>query len=146
VFNATTVVTGLAGIASYPLYGPAAGKIDFLSYYFSQAPHNPVNTWMVDYLKKNGAQANLFSPDGFVAAQMIVHAIQASPDDVPAMVSALEGWTFKAPKGQQTIRASDHAMLQPMYVAKLIRQEGKWVPKRVKTLPAEAVAPPAGAD
>ena len=30
---------------------------------------------------------------------MIVHAVQAGGDDVDAMITALEGWTFDAPKG-----------------------------------------------
>lgn len=143
VFGSTKVVTGLANIASYPLYGPAASKIDFLSYYFSQAPHNAVNKAMVDDIKKAGGQADLFSPDGFVAAQMMVHALQASGgEDVDKMVSSLEGWSFDAPKGRETVRASDHAMLQPMFLARLTRQGNSWVPKLEQTLDAQSVAPP----
>ncbi len=143
VFQTSPVVTGLANVATYPLYGPAAGKIDFLSYYFAQAPHNDVNTAMVDAVKKAGSQADLFTPDGFVAAQMIVHAIQKSGgSDVDKMVSGLEGWTFDAPKGSETIRPGDHAMLQPMYTAKLVKQGGTWMPQLVKTMSADQVAPP----
>ena len=40
--------------------------------------------------------------------------------DVQKMISALEGYTFAAPKGQETVRAADHAMLQPMFIAKLV--------------------------
>ena len=141
VLDSTTVVTGLANTASYQLYGPASSKIDFLSYYFSGAPDNDVNTAMQDALKKQGATADLFSPDGFVAAQMMVHALQ-SGSDVDGMVTSLEGWTFDAPKGEETVRASDHAMLQPMFLAKLTRQGGQWTPELVKTLPADQVAPP----
>ena len=141
VLDSTTVVTGLATTASYQLYGPASSKIDFLSYYFSGAPDNDVNTAMQDALKKQGATADLFSPDGFVAAQMMVHALQ-SGSDVDGMVKSLEGWTFDAPKGEETVRASDHAMLQPMFLAKLTRQGGQWTPELVKTLPADQVAPP----
>lgn len=146
VFASTKVVTGLANIASYPLYGPATSKIDFLSYYFSQAPDNPVNQAMVSDIRKAGGQADLFSPDGFVAAQMMVHAIQSGGDgsqlDVDKMVSGLEGWSFDAPKGKETIRKSDHAMLQPMFLAKLTKQGGSWVPQLEQTLDAASVAPP----
>ncbi|NYD41336.1 substrate-binding domain-containing protein [Nocardioides panaciterrulae] len=141
VLGSTTVVTGLATTASYQIYGPASSKIDFLSYYFSGAPDNDVNAAMVDALQKQGAQADLFSPDGFVAAQMMVHALQ-SGDDVDGMIKSLEGWTFNAPKGQETVRASDHAMLQPMFLAKLTKKDGQWAPELVKTLPADQVAPP----
>jgi branched-chain amino acid transport system substrate-binding protein len=143
LFDSSTVVTGLATTATYGLYGPATDKIDFLSYYFPQAPENDVNKAMVDAVQKAGSNADLFTPDGFVAAQMIVHAVQqAGGDDVDGMVKALEGWTFQAPKGDETVRASDHAMLQPMYVAKLVKQGDSFVPQLVKTVPADQVAPP----
>ena len=49
---------------------------------------------------------DLFTPDGFVAGQMIVQALTgAKGDDVDKMISALEGWNFVGPKGQQSIRA-----------------------------------------
>jgi branched-chain amino acid transport system substrate-binding protein len=143
LFDSSTVVTGLATTATYGLYGPATDKIDFLSYYFPQAPDNDVNKAMVDAVQKAGSNADLFTPDGFVAAQMIVHAVQqAGGDDVDGMVKALDGWTFDAPKGEETVRASDHAMLQSMYVAKLVKQGDSFVPQLVKTVPADQVAPP----
>jgi branched-chain amino acid transport system substrate-binding protein len=142
VLDGTTVVTGLATVASYQLYGPASDKIDFLSYYFAQAPDNDVNKAMVDYLEKNGTPADLFSPDGFVAAQMMVHALEEGDGDVQKMIDGLEGWTFDAPKGEETVRKSDHAMLQPMFLAKLVKQGDAWAPELVKTLPADQVAPP----
>ncbi len=143
VFQASPVVTGLATQATYALYGPATDKIDFLSYYFPQAPDNAVNKAMIDAVKQEGSHADLFTPDGFVAAQMIVRAIQqGGGTNVDKMISGLEGWTFDAPKGQETVRASDHAMLQPMYQAKLVKQGGSWAPKLVKTVAAQDVAPP----
>ena len=92
VLSSTTVVTGLGNAASFSAYGPAADKISFLSYYFPQATDNPVNTAMITAIEKAGSAADLFSPDGFVAAQMIVHAIaKADGDNVDQMISALEG-------------------------------------------------------
>ncbi|MDQ2836884.1 MAG: substrate-binding domain-containing protein [Actinomycetota bacterium] len=146
VLSSTTVVTGLANVASYGAYGPATANINFLSYYFPTAADNPVNAAMKDAITKAGGTPDLFSPDGFVAAQMIVHAIEkANGDEVPAMISALEGWTFDAPKGSETIRASDHAMLQPMFRAKLIGAGSSWTPQLVATVPATDTAPAAAA-
>jgi branched-chain amino acid transport system substrate-binding protein len=142
-FDATTVTTGLANTATYDAYGPAAAKIDFLSYYFAQAPKNPVNDYLVQHLQSSGGKADLFSPDGFVAAQMIVHAIESgSATDADKMVSALDGWSFDAPKGKETVRAGDHAMIQPMFQAKLVQSGGHWAPKLVRTVDADQVAPP----
>ena len=140
VFDATRVVTGLAGRASYPDFEPVEKKLNFLSYYFYQAPKTKANDYLVDQLKKQGKTPDIFDPDGFVAAEMIVHAIEKSDGaDVDKMVAALDGWNFDAPKGKETIRSGDHAMLQPMYIAKLNGAE----PTLVRTLDAAAVAPPA---
>ncbi len=144
VLSSTTVVTGLANTASYGAYGPASGKINFLSHYFPDATDNPVNTAMKQAITKAGGTPDLFSPDGFVAAQMIVHAVEkAGGDDVEKMISGLEGWTFDAPKGSQTVRAGDHAMLQPMFQAKLTGSGTSWAPKLVTTVPATTTAPAA---
>jgi len=139
VFSVTKVVTGLANRSSYPYFQPVESKLTFLSYYFYQAPKNGVNDYLVAALKKQGKVPDLFDPDGFVAAQMIVRAIEKSDGtDVNKMIGALEGWSFDAPKGRETIRAADHAMLQPMYIAKLSGAE----PQLLRTLDAAQVAPP----
>jgi len=143
VFSATKVVSGLDQRSSYETLGSAAVKISFLSHYFYEAPKNKENDALTAALKKQNKVPDLFDPDGFVAAQMIVQAIdKADGDDVGKMISALEGWTFDAPKGKQTIRAADHAMLQPMFVAKLQGSGASLAPKLVRTVPLGAVSPP----
>lgn len=146
-FNGTKVVTGLANIATYPFYGAAGTKFDYLSLYFYQAAKNAANQYLVTQMKQRyNSVPDLFTPDGFAAAQMIVHAIQAGGGtDVNAMISALDGWTFLAPKGEQQIRASDHAMLQPMYQARLSEVSSTdFTPSLVSALPNAATAPAAG--
>ena len=137
------VVTGLAERATYPTFGPVASKISFLSHYVSNAPKNKVNDFLVKSMRKRGQVPDLFTPDGFVAGQMIVRALtKGSPDDVDKMISALEGWSFTGPKGQQTIRASDHAMLQPMFQVKLVQNGDTFKTTVVKSLRAKYTAPP----
>jgi branched-chain amino acid transport system substrate-binding protein len=139
VFDTAPVSTGLADTVTWPFYGEAATGISFLSHYFASAPDNPVNDFMVE----NVEVADLFTPDGFVAAQMIVQALtEAAPDDVEGMIAALEGWTFDAPKGTQTVRASDHAMIQPMFTARLVDNGGTLEGELLGTLEPEATAPP----
>lgn len=131
-----TVATGLADQAVWPVY---ATGVEFLAHYFPDAPDNEVNAALVEAV----AEPDLFTPDGWVAAQMIVYALsQAGPDDVAGMIEALEGWQFDAPKGTQTIRASDHAMLQPMFTATLEGEGEDRTPVLLDTLDPEAVAPP----
>ena len=143
VFGSTRVVSGLDQRSSYETLGAAATKIQFLSHYFYRAPKNKANDALIAALKKQNKVPDLFDPDGFVAAEMIVHAIEkADGEDVGKMISALEGWTFEAPKGTQTIRAADHAMLQPMFVAKLEGSGATMEPHLVRTIPLQAVSPP----
>ncbi len=143
VFSATTVVTGLDQRSSYSTFGPVAAKISFLSHYVYQAPHNKANAYLVEALKRKGGVPDLFDPDGFVAAQMITHAVQiADGDDVEKMIKALEGWSFLAPKGQQLIRPADHAMLQPMFQVKLVSRGSGYEPEVIKMLPLQEASPP----
>ncbi|GAB2770064.1 substrate-binding domain-containing protein [Nocardioides salsibiostraticola] len=143
VFDRVPVTTGLGDVASYGAYGSATEQITFLSHYFGGAPDNDVNQAMVDFLESKGEVADLFSPDGFIAGQMIAHAVaEGGGDDVDAMIDALEGWEFEGPKGTTTVRAEDHALLQPMFEAKLTDQGGSPTPELVETVDAETVAPP----
>ncbi|HKX18656.1 MAG TPA: substrate-binding domain-containing protein [bacterium] len=143
VFGGISVVTGLDQRSSYATFGPVASRIGFLSHYVYQAPHNRANDYLIQALKAQGKVPDLFDPDGFVAAQMIVHAVQiADGDDVDKMIRALENWTFLAPKGQQIVRAGDHAMLQPMFQVKLVASGGSYEPQIVKAIAPVDVAPP----
>jgi branched-chain amino acid transport system substrate-binding protein len=142
VFGGTTVVTGLAERATWSGMGAQATKIQFLSHYVSTAPKSKVNDWLVKQMRKRGQVPDLFTPDGFVAAQMIVHALQKGDDDPDKMVSALEGWKFLGPKGFQAIRPQDHAMLQPMFRVKLVQQNGHLVPQLLGTATTYQTAPP----
>jgi branched-chain amino acid transport system substrate-binding protein len=139
VFDTAPVATGLGDKVTWPFYGEAATGLSFLNHYFEGAPDNEVNDFMVE----NAELVDLFTPDGFVAAQMIVRALsEASADDVQGMIAALEGWEFEAPKGTQTIRASDHAMLQPMFTVRLVEAgDGEYEAELIDTLAPEDTAP-----
>ena len=93
------------------------------------------------YLKDAGVHAEI-TPDGFTAALMVVHAIEEGRGDVDAMIDALEGYSFTAPKGDVTVREGDHALVQDMYQAKLVKDGDEWTPELIETIPADAVAPP----
>ncbi|MFB8024778.1 substrate-binding domain-containing protein [Streptomyces sp. NPDC056465] len=145
VLSAGKVVTGLAGTASYPVFGAAGTKVSFLAHYFPGAGGgNAVEKAMLDGVGKEGGTPDLFSTDGFTAAQMIVRAVEeGGATDTAAMAKALEGWSFDGVKGGQQIRAEDHALLQPMFTAKLKGTGAAAVPELVSTEPADTVAPPA---
>jgi branched-chain amino acid transport system substrate-binding protein len=141
--DASTVVTGLAEKATWPIFGTAGTKISLLAHYFEGASSNAAATYLINEEKKAGSFSDLFTPDGFVTAQLLARAIEKADGDtnVDAMISALEGFSFLAPKGQQTVRAADHAMLQPMFVAKLSQNGSDYSAALVKTLSAQDTAP-----
>ena len=142
VENITKVVTGLDQRAGFGFYGKDPSKIFFLSHYLAEGSKDQANTYLIDAMKKQGKMPEIFTNDGFVAAQMIVHAIAASPDDVAKQIAALEGWSFEGPKGQMTIRAADHAMLQPMFIVQLVGPGNAPHPVVLRTLSPQTVAPP----
>lgn len=146
VLDETTVVTGLGDVATYGAYGDAAEKVSFLNHYFPGAAGTDTEAAMLDAVEAAGGTPDLFTPDGFVAAQMIVHAIEEGAGDVEAMVDALEGYTFEGPKGETTVRASDHALIQPMYQAKLVKDGDAWTPELVDVIDGESVAPAEATD
>ncbi|MFI6231971.1 substrate-binding domain-containing protein [Micromonospora sp. NPDC050784] len=139
VLSSTTVVTGLDIRASWPTFGAAGAKISFLSHYFDGAS----DTEASKALKAKVNTIDLFHPDGFAAAQMVVRAAQEGGDDVDKMVTALEGWSFDGVKGKMTIRAADHALLQPMFQAKLTGSGTAFTATAQKSLTGDETAPPA---
>ena len=141
-FQDSTVVTGLDIKPTHVVFAPVAADLSLLAHYFDGATDNETEKALVAGLAKTGGTQDLFSPDGFNAALMVAHAAEASPDDVDGMITALEGWKFDGPKGAMQIRAEDHAMLQPMFQAKLVDQAGTLTPELVKELAPADTAPP----
>lgn len=143
VLDTVQVVTGLDLRASYPIFGPAAEQLNFLSHYVYQAPDTEANTFLVEQLEAEGGVPDLFMPDGFAAAQMIAHAVAtAGGDDVDGMIEALEGYEFAGVKGDYTVRPEDHALLQPMFQVRLVAEGDSFEPEVTATLAPDQVAPP----
>jgi branched-chain amino acid transport system substrate-binding protein len=146
VFDTADVMTGLADRVSYQTFGPIVGpKAKLLSNYIYQGPKNKVNTWLVKQMKSHaGHPPDLFTPDGFNIALMVCHAVQvAKGDNVDKMISALEGWQFVGPKGVERIRKADHALIQPMFIASLVKgKNGQYDAKWLRTVSPGNVQPP----
>lgn len=144
VVQTSKIVTGLANYATWDLIGAVGGaNFGFISSYFEGAGKNPIETFMINDLKKQNKRPDLFNPEGFNAAVMIARASQADTtgqDRSAQIIKALEGWSFQSVKGKNTIRAIDHALIQPMFQAKLVKgADGKFLPEYVKTV--DAVTP-----
>lgn len=142
VFEAVPVVTGLGDVATYGAYAASGTQISFLNHYFAGAAGTAVEKEMLSRVEAAGGQGDLFTPDGFLAALMIVRAIEASSTDVDAMIAALEGAEFDGPKGKTIIRAEDHAVIQPMFQARLVESGGVFTPELIAVVDGADVAPP----
>lgn len=140
VFDVIPVVTGLGDSITFDAYGEASEQISFLNHYFPGAPDSEVNDAMVEAVEAAGGTPDLFTPDGFNAALMVVQAVKEGKGDVDAMVAALEGFSFEGPKGTNTVRASDHALLQEMYQVKLVANGGSYTPELIATVAADDIA------
>ena len=126
VTRSVQIATGLAERATWSSYVPG---INFLSHYVYNAPKNPVNDWLVKRMKRRNQLPDIFTPDGFVAAQMIVRAVQkGGGEDVDKMIKALEGWKFLGPKGPQRIRPEDLRDAPADVPGRLRTVKGKQVP------------------
>jgi branched-chain amino acid transport system substrate-binding protein len=137
------IITGLANREIYDTFGPLVPGVKLISHYVWNAPKNAVNKWLVKYMAKQHQVPNIFTPDGFVTAQMMCRALQKGGTDTGKQISALEGWQFLAPKGKQYIRAADHAMLQPMFQVQLVPSAGgHFAVKVLKTVSPGNVQPP----
>jgi len=137
LFNNSRVVTGLANVAAYPITGTLfEGSNPFLTNsYFPDVSKNRVATALSADYKKAGKQQDLFTPDGVNAAYMIVQALKGNLNqDVEKMVSNLEGYSFIGLKGKLTVRASDHVLVQPMYVVRMVKTGSTWGPQLIKTI------------
>ena len=139
--GSTEVVTGQDIKPSYPVFGEAGGRISFLSHYFDGAGETEVAEIMHDTVVADGGEVDLFTPDGFTAAQMIVQAAGAGTD-VQDRIAALEGWTFDGVKGEVHVRAEDHALIQPMYQVELVGEGEDAHPELIAEIPAADVEPP----
>ena len=136
------ITTGLPEKATWSGFGDPATKIQFFTHYVYTAPKNKVNDWLVKEMRKKGQAPDLFTPDGFNAALMIVQALKKGGDDVDKMITALEGYKFLGPKGQNAIRPQDHALLQPMYQVKLAKSGTRLVAQVLDTATPYETAPP----
>jgi branched-chain amino acid transport system substrate-binding protein len=139
-----TIITALAQRSTYDALGPLVPGVTLIEHYVYQAPHNAVNTYLIKWMAKNRHTVpDLFTPDGFVTAQMICRALAKGGTDTSKQISALEGWQFLAPKGKQFIRPADHAMIQPMFQVQLVPGKGgHFVAKVLKTISPGNAQPP----
>ena len=137
VFTKTRPITGLAGVASYDIYGTIFDGTKAIltnSYFPGVAPTKSGAALAADYDAK-GMSQDLFTADGVNAAQMILRALSGNKSvDVATAIANLEGWSFGGIKGLMKIRATDHVLIQPMFITTLDKVGTRYKPRLIKVI------------
>lgn len=137
VFAHTRPITGLAGTATYDIYGSIFDGANAIltNSYFPGVVKTPTSLKLADDYAKAGITQDLFTSDGVNAARMIVQALTKNPTaNVDTAISRLEGFSFSGLKGHMVVRASDHVLVQPMFIVKLVKDGVHYKPVLVSTL------------
>lgn len=123
VFDSMDVATGFGDNQTLAQgYAEAVNSVGVVVYAYSLYD-NPINTYLTDeHNTRFGTPPDLWAEAGFNCAVMIKEALEATEGDSSgdALAAALEGMTFEGPKGNYEVRASDHALLQPMTLVRLL--------------------------
>jgi branched-chain amino acid transport system substrate-binding protein len=122
IFDKMVVATGMGDNQTMAAgYADAVGSVGVSVYHYALFD-NAINKWLVDKHKaKYTTPPDLFTEGGFIAAQMLVKALDMTDGNPAAdgMIRALEGMQYDGPKGAYQVRPEDHVLLQPMTLVKL---------------------------
>lgn len=130
-------ITGLAGAATYNIYGTLfEGTNGILTNsYFAGAANTVAATDLATWYADNKKTQDLFTSTGADAAKMIVMALTKNPSqNVDSMIANLEGKSWVGVKGLMTIDAKSHLLIQPMFLVALNKSGSNYVPQLLKTI------------
>ena len=137
VFAKSKPITGLAGAATYNIYGTlfeGAGAI-MTNSYFAGAGKSQAATDMAAWFTTNKKTQDLFTSTGADAAKMIVQALKGNTaQNVDKMISNLEGYSWVGVKGLMTVSPATHLLIQPMFLVGLNKTATGYVPVLQKTI------------
>ena len=130
-------ITGLAGVASYNIYGTLfeGSNAILTNSYFAGAAKTGAATDLATWYTANKKTQDLFTSTGADAAKMIVLALTKNPtQNVDTMITNLEGKSWTGVKGGMKIDANSHLLIQPMFLVALNKTASGYVPKLLKTI------------
>ena len=130
-------ITGLAGVGTYDIYGSlfeGANAILTNSYFPGVVGNKAASEIAEDYAKAGKSQ-DLFTSVGVNAAQMIIAAVKGNSNlDVEKMITTLESTSFVGLTGLNKVNKKNHTLIQSMFLVKLTKENGHYVPSLVSTL------------
>ena len=130
-------ITGLAGVASYNIYGTLfeGSNAILTSSYFAGAAKTGAASDLATWYATNKKTQDLFTSTGADAAKMIVLALTRNPSqNVDTMIKNLEGKSWVGVKGLMTIDPNTHLLIQPMFLISLNKVGSGYSPTLLKTI------------
>ena len=130
-------ITGLAGAATYNIYGTlfdGANAIMTNSYFGGAGKSKAAADLAASFSAAKKAQ-DLFTCTGADAAKMIVQALTGNPDqNIDQAIGKLEGYSWVGVKGLMKIDPTSHVLIQPMFLVSLKKTAAGYVPQLDKTI------------
>lgn len=130
-------ITGLAGVASYNIYGTLfeGSNAILTSSYFEGAAKTGAASDLASWYAANKKTQDLFTSTGADAAKMIVLALTRNPSqNVETMIKNLEGKSWVGVKGLMTIDPNTHLLIQPMFLISLNKSGAGYTPSLIRTI------------
>ena len=130
-------ITGLAGAATYNIYGTLCEGTNAIltNSYFAGASKSGAAGDLATWYAANKKTQDLFTSTGADAAKMIVMALTKNPtQNVDTMIKNLEGKSWVGVKGLMTIDSNTHLLIQPMFLVSLNKTSSGYVPNLLKTI------------
>ena len=98
------------------------GRVSGLFPWHANADNNPYDIYNQEFKRKYRSAQNFDYIVAHRAVEMLARAVVDAHSDDPLKVAyALEGMSSDGPEGHAVIRAEDHQMIVPLYLAKLVK-------------------------
>jgi branched-chain amino acid transport system substrate-binding protein len=140
-----TISTGAPEIAALRMMHDVVGMHGFTVYYHSVPPANPMNDWLIEtHQERFGSPPDIFTSGGMACASAVITALEATggQTDTELLIETLRGMEFDSPTGMRWFRSEDHQAMQPLFEITLEPGDDHPVPKLVRVIAAERLAPP----
>jgi branched-chain amino acid transport system substrate-binding protein len=137
VLNKSIPITGLAGAATYDIYGTLFEGTNAIltNSYFAGASTSRAAQDLAATYAKAGKTQDLFTCTGADAAKMVVAALTGNTDvNVDTAISKLENLHWLGVKGAMQVNPSNHSLTQPMFLVALNKSGSHYVPSLLKTV------------
>ena len=122
--------TFYAGVVGAPTAIGEAGleHVKAVSYYGPNGAGKKVHAYVADFKKKYGPTEDPYTMDLPLALEMLEKAMNQAKSTEPGKVAkALEGMKLEGYFGPVEMRAEDHQLIQPLFIATFAKVDGKKV-------------------